>query len=269
MGGSQDAPQRSFVFEIPGWADAGQHGGGHIAEEKNRVFALAGKVLCNPCGDCGLATAGAAPDCQHAPLVLLLIFLVVIFIARRTGEDASFLEIQHHATFPYLQTEDAQGVVLPYNDGRLAFFALMPQEGTNFEGWLGALDGEAFSQLLEGRTDTEFLTLALPKFEAEWSSQLQDILSALGLDLAFTFGKADFSLLGDDPNGYFLSQVIHAAKIEVNERGTEAAAATVVEANAGSALPPETGVTLIFDRPFQYGIVDLETGLPLFLGTFE
>ena len=185
-----------------------------------------------------------------------------------TPESLDFLR-HSHATFPYLQTEDAQGVVLPYNDGRLAFFALMPQEGTNFEGWLGALDGEAFSQLLEGRTDTEFLTLALPKFEAEWSSQLQDILSALGLDLAFTFGKADFSLLGDDPNGYFLSQVIHAAKIEVNEKGTEAAAATVVEANAGSAPPPETGVTLIFDRPFQYGIVDLEAGLPLFLGTFE
>lgn len=112
MGGSQDAPQRSFVFEIPGWADAGQHGGGHIAEEKNRVFALAGKVLCNPCGDCGLATAGAAPDCQHAPLVLLLIFLVVIFIARRTGEDASFLEIQHQAT-----SSDSVGVSTSVSSG--------------------------------------------------------------------------------------------------------------------------------------------------------
>ena len=91
----------------------------------------------------------------------------------------------------------------------------------------------------------------------------------MGLDLAFTFGEADFSLLGDNPNGYFLSQVIHAAKIEVNEQGTEAAAATVVEAVGGSAAPPETGLTLIFDHPFLYGIVDLETGVPLFLGTFE
>ena len=91
----------------------------------------------------------------------------------------------------------------------------------------------------------------------------------MGLDLAFTFGEADFSLLGDNPNGYFLSQVIHTAKIEVNEQGTEAAAATVVEANSGSGAPPETGVTLIFDQPFLYGIVDLQTGVPLFLGTFE
>ena len=172
-------------------------------------------------------------------------------------------------TFPYLQSETAQGAVLPYDDGRLAFFALMPDEGTGFESWLDTLDGNAFTQLLEGRTDTEFLTLALPKFEAEWDGQLRDILSALDLDLAFTFGEADFSLLGDNPNGYYLSQVIHAAKIEVNEKGTEAAAATVVAAEAGSAPPPETGVTLIFDRPFLYGIVDLETGVPLFLGTFE
>ena len=172
-------------------------------------------------------------------------------------------------TFPYLQSETAQGAVLPYDDGRLAFFALMPEEGAEFEVWLNSLDGETFPQLLESRRDTEFRTLALPKFEAEWSGQLQDILSALGLDLAFTWGEADFSLLGDNPNGYFLSQVIHAAKIKVNEQGTEAAAATVVEAASGSAAPPETGLTLIFDHPFLYGIVDLETGVPLFLGTFE
>lgn len=172
-------------------------------------------------------------------------------------------------TFPYLQSETAQGTVLPYDDGRLAFFALMPEEGAEFEVWLNSLDGDTFTQILESRTDTEFLTLALPKFETEWDGQLQDILSALGLDLAFTWGEADFSLLGDNPNGYYLSQVIHAAKIEVNEQGTEAAAATVVEANSGSGAPPETGVTLIFDQPFLYGIVDLQTGVPLFLGTFE
>lgn len=172
-------------------------------------------------------------------------------------------------TFPYLQSETAQGAVLPYDDGRLAFFALMPEEGAEFEVWLNSLDGDTFTQILGSRTDTEFLTLALPKFETEWDGQLQDILSALGLDLAFTFGEADFSLMGDNPNGYYLSQVIHAAKIEVNEQGTEAAAATVVEADSGSAAPPETGVTLIFDQPFLYGIVDLQTGVPLFFGTFE
>ena len=172
-------------------------------------------------------------------------------------------------TFPYLQSETAQGAVLPYDDGRLAFFALMPEEGAEFEVWLNSLDGDTFTQILESRTDTEFLTLALPKFETEWDGQLQDILSALGLDLAFTWGKADFSLRGDTPTGFSPSQATHAAKTEVTEQGPEAAAATVVEANSGSGAPPETGVTLIFDQPFLYGIVDLQTGVPLFLGTFE
>ena len=161
-------------------------------------------------------------------------------------------------------------MVLPYDDGRLAFFALMPEEGAEVEVWLDSLDGDALASLLEGRRDTEFRTLALPKFEAEWSGQLQDVLSAMGLDRrAFTAGTADFSLLGDHPYGYFLSQAIHAAKIEINEEGTQAAAATVLEVGSGASAPPETGVTLIFDRPFLYGIVDLETGVPLFLGTFE
>ena len=69
---------------------------------------------------------------------------------------------------------------------------------------------------------------------------------------------------GTTPTAISSPRSIHAAKIEVNEQGTEAAAATVVEAVGGSAAPPETGVTLIFDRPFLYGIVDLQTGVPLF-----
>ena len=62
--------------------------------------------------------------------------------------------------------------------------------------------------------------------------------------------------------------MIHAARLEVNEKGTEAAAATVVAANGGG-MPPQEGITLILDRPFLYGIVDLDTGVPLFLGTYE
>ena len=113
-----------------------------------------------------------------------------------------------------------------------------------------------------------FLRFAMPKFKAESIWELEKILPALGLEDAFVPGTADFSKMGDNPEGYFISQVIHAAKIEVNEKGTEAAAATVV-AEAGGAAPPQEGITLILDRPFLYGIIDLQTGVPLFLGTYE
>ena len=178
--------------------------------------------------------------------------------------------------FPYLETEDSVGALLPYDDGRLAFFALMPRlypDSPDFETWLAELDGAELAQLIRdsGEREDFFLRLTLPKFEAEWSGELKDTLAALGLDAAFDPDRADFSLLGDNPYGYYLSQVIHAAKIEVNEEGTEAAAATVAVAEAGSAAPMEEpqGIELDFDRPFLYGIVDLENGALLFLGTFE
>ena len=180
-------------------------------------------------------------------------------------------------SLPYLETADSVGALLPYDDGRLAFFALMPRlypDSPDFEAWLAGLDGAELGRLVRDSRDRSdfFLRLSLPKFEAEWTGELKDALTALGLELAFDdTGLADFSLLGDNPYGYYLSQVIHATKLEVNEEGTRAAAATVVEAPAGSAAPLEEpqGIELDFDRPFLYGIVDLENGVPLFLGTFE
>lgn len=172
----------------------------------------------------------------------------------------------------YLSGNGAQGVVLPYDDGRLAFVAILPDlypDSPDLGQWLNNLDGNSLSQLMNNREDALFLRFAMPKFESEWKGNLEDILPLLGLADAFAPGTADFSKMGENPDGYYISQVIHAAKIEVNERGTEAAAATVVDAPSGSAAPPQEGITLVLDRPFLYGIVDLYTGVPLFLGTYE
>lgn len=191
----------------------------------------------------------------------------------RDGSDARTDFLSHFSTgLSYLRGEGAQGVVLPYDDRRLAFFALMPDlypDSPGLEDWLNTLEGGGLSRLISDREDTQFLQFAMPKFEAEWTGSLIDALSALGLEDAFDPAKADFSRLGDNPDGYYLSQVIHAAKIKVNEKGTEAAAATVVAANESSGVIEPEGITLILDRPFLYGIVDLQFGVPLFLGTYE
>ena len=172
----------------------------------------------------------------------------------------------------YLNGKGAQGVVLPYDDGRLAFVAILPDlypDSPDLGQWLNNLEGNSLSQLIINREDALFLSFAMPKFSAEWKGNLEDILPALGLEDAFVNGTADFSSMGDNPYGYYIDKVVHAAKIEVNEKGTEAASATVVEAPAGSAPPTPEGITLVLDRPFLYGIVDLYTGVPLFLGTYE
>lgn len=181
---------------------------------------------------------------------------------------------KHDTTLSYLQGEGAQGVVLPYDDGRLAFFALLPDVYTDaaylsFGDWLDTLDGDSLSRLINSREDAMFLSFAMPKFTAEWNGGLTDILPGMGLEDAFVPGTADFSKMGDNPDGYYISQVIHAAKIEVNEKGTEAAAATVAAPAGGSPAPSPEGITLILDRPFLYGIIDLQTNVPLFLGTYE
>ena len=116
--------------------------------------------------------------------------------------------------------------------------------------------------------EEERVLLRLPKFEAEWGGELSDALAAMGLETAFDPDRADFSALGTAPDGpLYVSSVVHKARIEVNEKGTEAAAATVVGVY-GAAAPTDYR-ELVLDRPFCYAVVDLERGVPLFLGTFE
>ena len=190
----------------------------------------------------------------------------------RDGSTSRTDFLSHFSTqLSYLQGEGAQGAVLPYDDGRLAFFTLMPDmspDSPSLEDWLNTLEGDALVRIIKNRTDIQFLQFDMPKFEADWSGNLKDVLTALGLEEAFDPAKADFSRLGDSRGGYYISQVIHAAKIQVNEKGTEAAAAAVAAVSGRGAAEPE-GVTLILDRPFLYGVVDLQFGVPLFLGTYE
>ena len=186
-----------------------------------------------------------------------------------SGGQVEQMDFLHHSftDLLYLQGEGAQGVVLPYDDGRLAFVAILP-DSPDLRGWLDSLDGNVLSQLVQGAEEQRFFRLAFPKFEAEWSGSLQEMLTDMGLEAAFTPGLADFSRMGDRSNGYYLSEVLHAAKLQVNEKGTEAAAATLLGAGSG-APPPDEGIELLLDRPFLYGIFDRQNGLPLFLGTFE
>jgi len=193
--------------------------------------------------------------------------LRAFFHADGTREDKDFMH-DGLTSYPYIKGSGVQGVILPYDDGRLGFAALLPDE--DLDTWLSSLSGTALSDLfLSAQEDTLFLKLAMPKFETEWNGSLVDALREMGLELPFLKGTADFSKLGTHPDGYYLSDVLHATKIEVKEEGTKAAAATAAVAAPGAAPLPPDGVTLILDRPFLYAIVDLQTGLPLFLGTFE
>lgn len=169
----------------------------------------------------------------------------------------------------YLSHENGQGVVMPYDDEKLGLLLMLPDEGVSLTDYLSGWDGKTISELLKAQTERE-VVLSVPKFKAEWDGDLKDALAALGLVDAFDPDAADFTAMGSSENGpLYIGSVIHKTAFEVNEKGTEAAAVTAVMLFCGAAMLPDDLIILRFDRPFVYGIVDLETGAPLFLGTME
>lgn len=167
----------------------------------------------------------------------------------------------------YLKMDGAQGVLLPYSDGRFAMVALLPDEGKTPRDIISLLDAAVIEEMLDGR-ESKDVNLSLPKFTAEFKVELQDTLTALGMGIAFDSGLADFSLMqtGREKNLY-IGAVTHKTFIRVDELGTEAAAVTKVEMKNTSM--PSSDVTLHFTRPFLYSIIDLDTNLPLFIGVTE
>ena len=125
-----------------------------------------------------------------------------------------------------------------------------------------SLDAAALEAIF-GELSRAQVQLAMPKFEFEAAFSLEEHLRALGMDLAFEPGLADFSGM-DGLRDLFISDVLHKAFISVDEAGTEAAAATAVVIRETSA--PGNVVDLVIDRPFLFYIHDLETGAILFAG---
>ena len=170
----------------------------------------------------------------------------------------------HGAVGQYLHDEHAEGFLKPYAGGKYAFAALLPDETTNIDDYVGELTGERLHAILASPID-ESVELALPKFQTEFSDELSGNLKALGMTDAFDGANANFTALGtSDEGNIFISRVLHKTFLQVDEEGTKAGAATAVEAATGSAaLYPHS---VILNRPFVYMIVDLETKLPIFLG---
>ena len=105
----------------------------------------------------------------------------------------------------------------------------------------------------------------MPEFSTDYTTEMNKTLIDMGMDIPFDGERADFSNMADCP--LFISQVIHSTHMELNREGTRAAAATSVGMTTlGDNQPTQSYVIIDLDRPFVYGIVDNETGLPIFIG---
>lgn len=164
----------------------------------------------------------------------------------------------------YLEDEDCKGFIKQYKDGKYSFAAILP--GDDIKSFITSLSGEKLSKIL-GSAEDCIVEVKLPKFGYEYSSKLNDALSALGMPTAFDQNNADFSGIGKSTMGNIsIGEVIHKTKIEVNEKGTKAGAAALVEIVDEGCVIAEKQV--ILNRPFMYMILDNETMLPLFAGIY-
>ncbi len=179
-----------------------------------------------------------------------------------TRLDGSTVQLPMMATqegLLYASGQGWQAVELPYVGNQLAMDLIVPDD---IAAYTQSLTADSFAQLTAALSTNEVI-LTMPRFSAETKADLADLLSAMGMPLAFDPYQADFSGMTTQDQ-LFITHVIHQANISVDEKGTEAAAATAVTMDAAAA--PAEPVHMNVDRPFLFALRDTQTGAILFLG---
>ena len=157
---------------------------------------------------------------------------------------------------PYQENDRFQAVDLPYGGRAFSMTVLLPQHGVTADDLAASLDAAEWDDIAAGFRDTD-LRVSLPRFRMAYERTLNDDLHALGMVDAFS-PAADFSRLS--PAGVWISEVKQKSWVDVNEEGTEAAAATVV------TVVESAGLELRADRPFLFFIRERLSGTILFAG---
>lgn len=167
--------------------------------------------------------------------------------------------------FAYGEGDGWQVIELPYSGRTTSMVVLLPKSADAMAEFEKNLKPEAIAKMLSSMEQQQ-VALTLPKFKATGEFELKEPLRALGMKQAFSDRSADFSrMCSGEP--LKIDKVIHKAFVDVNEEGTEAAAATgVVMAPRGMAPRPQQPKVFHADRPFVFMIRDTATGGILFLG---
>jgi serpin B len=164
--------------------------------------------------------------------------------------------------YPYFRGDNFQAISLPYGQGGTSLYLFLPDEKSSLDNLLKDLSLAKWEQWLKSfhRTPGD---IKIPRFKLDYGRSLNEPLKALGMGVAFDPGRADFSGIRAERD-LAISDVEHKAMVDVNEEGTEAAAATSVGMVA--AAMPMQRFTFIADRPFLMLICDRDSGAILFIG---
>ncbi len=182
-----------------------------------------------------------------------------------TSGATKSLPMMHQAelTAAYRAGANFEGALLNYREGGMYLYALLPRAGKTPRDVLESLDPDHLVAEPAGFD----LDLKIPKFSLDFSATLNEYLLKMGMSAAFDPRQADFSAMGS--GRFYISDVFHKTRLEVDEKGTVAAAATAVTFRATAMMQPRPSKTLVFDRPFVVLIGDSQTGALLFAGVIE
>jgi serpin B len=167
------------------------------------------------------------------------------------------------ADFNYAEVDDLQLLELPYGGDDLRMIVLLPRESNGLKGVEDVLNPPALDRWLALAREQK-VTVFLPKFKLSAQFSLATPLAEMGMTDAFS-PNADFSGL-DGARDLSLSAVVHKALVDVNEEGTEAAAATGVIIRSMAVMRPRPTPIFRADHPFMFLIRDNHSGSILFLG---
>ena len=159
--------------------------------------------------------------------------------------------------FSYFEDDTMQMVKMPYKDFKTSMYIAIPKKDVELD----------FNNAINNMSSKK-VNVTIPKFKVEYEITLNDILKQMGIKKAFG-GQAEFEKMftTNSVDSFYISQVLQKTFIEIDENGTEAAAATAVILKAMSAKPqPEEIIDFVANKPFTYFIRDDESGEVLFLG---
>ena len=183
---------------------------------------------------------------------------------REAGGDADVPFMHLTGRFGYAERGGVQLLALPYEGGDLEMVLALPPAGTPLVEVEAGLDADALADWLAAPAPRQ-VAVAMPRLHLETKFDLATTLGAMGMGTAFT-RRADFSPMTGGANGLAIDDVYHQAWLDVDEQGTEAAAATGLVMRVTSAQPTEEPVVFRADRPFVLAIRHVPSGAVLFLG---
>ena len=167
--------------------------------------------------------------------------------------------------FQYYENPDFQAIELPYGDEHISMVVFLPKPGKKIDDLIEDFSSENITVWINNLSKKGGI-IELPKFKFDYKITLNDVLSLLGMEIAFDQYNADFTNMYKE-GGLYISKVGHKTFVEVNEEGTEAAAVTYVVMSAISVGgPPPPDFTMRVNRPFIFIIRETGSNTILFIG---